>query len=39
MILDQKAIKEIKIPSDFNDPNFRIRALPRVEKHNELIVD
>jgi spermidine synthase len=39
MILDQKSNqRNKKYLSDFNDPNFRIRALPRVEKHNELIV-
>jgi spermidine synthase len=39
MILDQESNqRNKKYLSDFNNPNFSIRALPRIEQHNELIL-
>ena len=39
MILDEKSNKRnTKYLADFNESDFNIQALPRVEQHNELII-
>jgi spermidine synthase len=39
MLLNEKQNhRNVKYISEFNIPNFKIKTIPRVEKHNELIV-
>jgi spermidine synthase len=38
LLTEKENLRNKKYLADFNNPNFKIKSLPRVEEHNEMIV-